>query len=279
VISIIIPAHNESQVIGSALSGLLPEIEWGAFEVVVVCNGCTDQTASIVRDISDKIICLEVKRPSKTNALNVGDAAAHYFPRVYMDADIKISGLEIKKMCRVLGDNQLLAVSPCMKMALAHASWVVRAYYAVWSSLPYCRAGLIGVGVYALSEEGRQRFGLFPDVVADDGYVRLQFNEHQRSAVAGVDAVVTAPARLSGLLKIKTRSRLGEYQLRAQFPSLFQNDNKQYGHAFRDMLKEHGLADVLAYVMVNIVARLRAKGQMRGEGTMRWERDESSRSL
>jgi len=49
MISIVVPAHNESSVIARTLS------RWGAnpaldeIGVVVVCNGCTDDTANVAR--------------------------------------------------------------------------------------------------------------------------------------------------------------------------------------------------------------------------------------
>jgi len=162
-------------------------------------------------------------------------------------------------------------------MRMSHSSWLVKAYYDVWSTLPYCRAGMIGVGVYALSEAGRDRFGDFPDIVADDGFVRLQFSDDERCAVVSVDSVVTAPSGLSGLIKIKTRSRLGEYELRSKFPALFQSDHKAYGTAVFGALKWGTLLQTMIYLCVNIITRIRAKAQLKSNKKMGWERDESSR--
>jgi len=279
MISIIIPAHNEEKVIGHCLAGLLPGIESGAFEVIVICNACSDSTSTIVTEFSDNITCIEVQKASKTHALNVGDTLAHGFPRVYMDADIRMASEDVIKLVDVLENRQFLAASPCMKMDMAHASWLVRAYYEVWGMLPYCRAGMIGVGVYALSEEGRARFDVFPDIVADDGYVRLLFSSEERGVVPGVMSVVRAPYDLDGLLKIKTRSRLGGYELREKYPHLFVYDDKDYSSAISNMLGSWRLwPKVLAYLFVNLLSRARAKAQMRRVGFSGWERDESSRS-
>lgn len=278
MISIVIPAHNEARVIQATLSGLLPGIESGEFEVTVICNACIDRTADVVRGISDRIDCLEVEKPSKTNALNIGDSRVHAFPRIYMDADIRLSHTDVLALAGALREGKRLAASPRMQMDLSRSSWVVRAYYDIWAQLPYCREGLIGVGVYALSEAGRARFGDFPEVIADDGYVRLQFAPQERGAVEGVFSIVTAPSHLAGLIKIKTRSRLGEYQLKARFPELYQNDNKDYAGAMTGLLFEwRSLPKVLVYILVNMVARLRAGIQLKRAGKVEWERDETSR--
>jgi len=279
MISIIIPAHNEEKVIGHCLTGLLPGIESGVFEVIVVCNACSDRTASIVHDISGKIRCIEVDKASKAHALNIGDAAAQGFPRAYMDSDVRMTSEDVMKMTDTLETGQLLAASPCMKMDMAHATWLVRAYYEIWGALPYCRAGMIGVGVYALSEEGRARFDEFPDIVADDGYIRLLFSSDERGVVPGVISVVRAPYNLGGLLKIKTRSRLGGYELRKKYPHLLEHDDKDYSSAISGMLGSWRLwPKVLAYLFVNLLSRARAKSHARRSGFSGWERDESSRS-
>ena len=278
MISIVIPAHNEARTIQATLSGLLPGIKSGEFEVVVVCNGCSDRTADVVRAVSDRIDCVDVEIPSKTHALNVGDSRTHRFPRIYMDADIRMAYNDLLTLAGALGEGKLLAVSPRMQMDLSSSSWVVRAYYDIWSQLPYCREGLIGVGVYALSEVGRSRFGEFPDIIADDGYVRLQFTPEERGAVDGVFSIVTAPSHLVGLIKIKTRSRLGEYELKARFPELYKNDSKDYAGAMTRLLCDwRSLPKVLMYVLINVVARLRAGIQLKRAGKVEWERDETSR--
>ena len=279
MVSIIIPAHNEEKVIRYCLAGLLSGIESDAFEEIVVCNACSDRTASIVHEISEKIKCIEVDKASKTHALNVGDTAAHGFPRVYMDADVRMASKDVMKMADARETGSLMAASPCMKMDMAHASWLVREYYEIWAALPYCRAGMIGVGVYALSEEGRARFDKFPDIIADDGYIRLLFASDERGLVPGVISVVRAPYNLSGLLKIKTRSRLGGYELRKKYPHLFEHDDKDYSSVFSDMMGSWRLwPKVLAYLFVNLLSRMRAQSHARRIGFSGWERDESSRT-
>ena len=45
-------------------------------------------------------------------------------------------------------------------------------------------SSLWGAGVYGLSEEGRSRFGDYPDVVAEDLYVDQHFDEHEIEIVS-----------------------------------------------------------------------------------------------
>ena len=57
--------------------------------------------------------------------------------------------------------------------------------------------------------------------------------------VADALSTVTAPAVFVDLIKIKTRSRLGVFQLRDRFPELFlrEQKTKNYGQAIGGILK------------------------------------------
>ena len=49
-VSVVIPAHDEEAVIERCLGTLLADARAGEVEVVVVCNGCTDDTAARAHD-------------------------------------------------------------------------------------------------------------------------------------------------------------------------------------------------------------------------------------
>lgn len=280
MISVIIPAQNEEKVISASLKELAPGSVTGEFEIIVVCNGCTDNTAQVVATFGSAVRCIETHQPGKSNALNLGDAIASGFPRIYQDADVVLNTDAVRKISNVLQQKHFLAAAPQMRMDLANASWAVRAYYQVWQLLPYVKEGLIGAGVYALSEEGRRRFNTFPSVIADDGYIRALFKTQERTVLNSCHSLVRAPANLNGLIKIKTRSRLGGFELKEKFPELMQNEEKNYGCAVFGLLGQINLwPKCIIYLYVNLLARLRAQKHARDYGFSGWERDESSRHL
>jgi glycosyltransferase involved in cell wall biosynthesis len=280
MVSIIIPAHNEANVIAITLNSLIHGVSNGKIEVVVVCNGCSDSTTDIVKKYGDDVQCIETSIPSKTNALNLGDEAANFYPRIYLDADIVLSVEAVLDLEKALADGRYLAASTAMKMDFGKTSWWVRSYYDVWQQLSYVKEGMVGVGVYALSEKGRGRFGKFPDVIADDGFVRASFTKKERVSVDHVYSIVRAPANLASLVKIKTRSRLGRYELALKYPKLLDNEEKKYGWAFVSLLRqERNWLKILVYGGVNVLTRLRAKKQLKQRGFSGWERDLSSREL
>ncbi len=277
--SIVIPAHDEAAVIEQALLSLLGQVAEGD-EIIVVCNGCHDDTAAIARRFEPRVTVVDTPVPSKTGALNLGDRRATSFPRVYMDADVTLGAGAVAKIARSLADGPWLAVSPDPVMDVRASGWAVRAYYEIWLSLPYCRSGMIGAGVYALSEAGRKRFGEFPDLIADDGYVRALFHEGERGRVLGAQSHVRAPRNMASLLKIKIRSRLGGMELARRFPELAGNEVKDYRGALRGLLRVPlNWPKVAVYLYVNVLSRLLAARRLKNLAGYRWEKDVSSRQV
>ena len=56
----------------------------------------------------------------------------------------------------------------------------MRQHYRIWELTDYRRTGHIGSGVYALSADGRRRFGRWPQVIADDRFVQQLFLPAER---------------------------------------------------------------------------------------------------
>ena len=275
--SIILPAYNEARVIERSLSTLLRQVA-PEDEIIVACNGCIDETADIARRYAPQVTVIDLPQASKVLALNAGDRAAKSFPRIFMDADVQLAEGSLHALKQAFDDPHLLALSPDVAMDFNGTSWFVRAYYDVWLSLPYCRTGLVGAGVYALSERGRARFGEFPDLIADDGFVRSLFSDAERSMVRQATSVVRAPRTLGWLVKIKTRSRLGGLQLAQRFPELVAAQQHDYSGAFLPWIKNPLSWPKLAvYFYVNLLTRLLAKQKLRCLDQYRWQTDASAR--
>lgn len=212
-ISIVIPAHNEAQVIERGLRALFDGAPAGSLDVVVVCNGCVDGTADVARRFGSHVRVIELSTASKSAALNAGDQVAAHFPRFYVDADVVVSGGDLHRVAAVLRDGDALAASPGLRVDTTSSSWGVRRYYRFWQTLPQIAEDLSGRGVYGTSEEGRQLFGLFPDVIADDLYFRSRFPRDRRRSVPGTHATVFAPRTLRGLVRRRVRVQAGNAQL------------------------------------------------------------------
>jgi glycosyltransferase involved in cell wall biosynthesis len=279
-VSVVIAAHNEEAVLGRCLDALVDGAGPNELEVVVVCNGCTDRTADVARAYGEQVHVVETPTASKTAALNLGDAVVSGFPRFYVDADVALPLTSLRLVAAPLARGDALAAAPAMEIVLRGSSLAVRAYYGIWTRLPYVREGMIGVGVYALSEEGRGRFGEFPEIIADDGYVRMLFDPGERVSVGDAPVRVYGPERFSDLVRIKTRSRLGRHELRQRFPDLVARERttKSYGAALRSIVVRPWLWPAATiYAAVQLRSRRRARGQFAAIADYVWERDQSSR--
>jgi glycosyltransferase involved in cell wall biosynthesis len=279
--SVIVPAHNEAQVIEAGLRSMTQGFGPDELEIIVVCNGCRDDTARLARGFGPIVKVIETDVASKSHALNLGDQAALGMPRLYVDADVVLTPAGLRAIVEVLESGAALAAAPTVEtVILEGTSLTVRQFYRVWMSLPYVNEGMVGAGVYALSREGRARFGAFPSIIADDGYIRLLFRHGERVKVAAAVCKVRAPKTLGDLIKIKTRSRLGVLELAQTFPELYQQSqrNKGYAAALGFILARPSLYLGLApYLWVTLYSKMRAKRQAKTLGQYAWERDNSSR--
>lgn len=270
MISVVIPAHNESLVIGSLLDRLEPGARSGEIEVVVVANGCRDDTAGVAGVYTATVI--DLPDGSKIAALEAGDAAASHFPRFYVDADISIGGDDLLEMSSALAAGTL-AISPQLQLDLSGANWAVRSYHRIWMDLPSVVHSLAGRGCFGLSAEGRSRWEKWPGVVADDQFVNQQFSDSEKVVHPSIGSEVRLPANLRNLVSRKRRSQRGNVELEAGGPAKVTSTTAWMGVVRRDPRR---LIDVPIYVGITLLVRLLAWRDRRGGGAV-WNADTSSR--
>jgi glycosyltransferase involved in cell wall biosynthesis len=83
-ISIIIPAHNEQAYLKRTLAAINRQ-KYPECEVIVVANGCTDQTADVARQHCDRLVVLSQKGLGV--ARNLGARMARGDLLIFLDAD------------------------------------------------------------------------------------------------------------------------------------------------------------------------------------------------
>ena len=277
MISIVVPAHNESAVIARTLKPWVDGPGSEDISVVVVCNGCTDETASNARRCGPTVRVIESEIASKTHALNLGDQASYSFPRIYIDADILITLDAIRALTRRLERGDVLVVAPTPDIDLTGCSRLVRLYFSIRSRLPSACQGIGGSGVYALSEAGRRRFAQFPDVIADDTYVRRQFKPEERETLTSAKSTVFPARTVRQLIAVRSRAYAGNLELARRFPELSVNKGQTNNRTLIGLLKEPRLWPGLSiYCYVNTVARFKAIARSRAKAPT-WQRDDTSR--
>ena len=210
-VSIVIAAHNEEFVITRCLDALTEGTQPGEFEVIVVCNGCSDATAELAARACPDAKILDLLVASKVAALNAGDEVATRFPRLYIDADVEVPSAAIRAAARELAAGTYLCVGPALQFEVEGRPWVVRKFYEVWQQLPYLQDEVVGNGAYGMSAEGRARFGAFPEIIADDQFVLQQFTGAERHALRDHPALVHTPRTVLDLVR-HPRSRLPRHE-------------------------------------------------------------------
>ncbi len=282
--SVVIPAHDEAAVIQRTLDALFTGIEPGELETVVVCNGCTDDTALVARASDHPVRVVELEGASKPAALRRGDAEARAYPRLYLDADVSLPGSAARLVLERLRSGAL-AARPPVRYEVSGASAPVRRYYRARSRVPAVLGSLWGAGVYGLSAAGRSRFGDFPDVVADDLWVDRLFGDEEVEIVDCCPVVVRVPRRSRDLVRVLARAYRGKREkttapdLRDRAPGTVTSTLRELGHAA--LAGPAAALDAATYAAFAAGARLTMALPHRGGAAfaaVRWERDASSRT-
>ena len=281
VVSVIIPAHNEASVIGRLLSGMLAGAAPNEFEVWVVANGCTDDTAEIAATF-DGVKVLITPQAGKHAAMRLADEHAEGFPRLYVDADVELGSRDVRALAAALDEPGVVAVGPSRAMPAERLPWTVRWFYDVWEELPVVRAGLFGRGVVALSREGCERLRALPPLLGDDLAASLLFEPEQRRVVPEATVVVHPPRKLGALLKIRTRALISTLQA-GDDPALASASGSARTSLsdLRAIVSAAPLRNgpkVLWFLAVTVATKVRARRAVRAKDFRTWQRDDTSRA-
>lgn len=273
--SVVVPAHNESAGLRGNLTALLDGVPAGTFEVVVVCNGCTDDTATVARSVPG-VRVLETDSASKALAVELGNAATAVCPRIHLDADVRLHGPDALRLVGAVGEPGVHAAGPSREVPSAASSWPVRAYYRVWENLPAVRSGLFGRGAFCLSAEGQARVDALAKLLNDDLVVSEAFAPEERRIVADACVVVQPPRTVADLVRRRTRVATGNHQAD-------QHAARHASTSLSDLIKL-GLRQptvgirVPVFLTITVIARWLSRRAVRAGDYTTWLRDESSRA-
>jgi hypothetical protein len=251
----------------------MPELD-----VIVVANGCTDDTVSVAASFGPQVRVLSLPGASKHAALAAGDRAASGFPRVYVDADVELRTEDVQALAKALREPGTLVAAPSRVIRLAGSPWTVRWFYDVWSRLPEVRQGLFARGVIAVDRAGHERIAGLPPLLADDLAASLAFGCHERRIVAGAWVVIHPPRTFADLLRRRVRAAQGVRQIEETDQAPPAAARTRVPDLVAIVRAEPRIAPRVAFfLIVAAAARLRARRLLaRGDFTT-WLRDESSR--
>jgi cellulose synthase/poly-beta-1,6-N-acetylglucosamine synthase-like glycosyltransferase/peptidoglycan/xylan/chitin deacetylase (PgdA/CDA1 family) len=225
VVSVIIPAFNEQNVIAATVTGILAST-YRDLEIIVVDDGSTDDTFGLLtREFGDhpKLQLLRIPNGGKANALNVGLAKATGDVIVALDADTQFNRDTIARLVRWFDDPTVGAVAGNAKVG-NRINMITR-----WQALEYIvaqnleRRALAALGtltvvpgaVGAWRKSAMQALGGFPaDTVAEDQDLTIAMQKAGYRVLFDSSAIAwtEAPTTFRGLAKQRFRWAYGTLQ-------------------------------------------------------------------
>lgn len=275
---VIIPAHNEENLI---LNTIKPYLSYAGVKicVIVVCNGCTDSTYEKVKSLSNDIQVFDLLEGSKIAAINYAyDKIRNICKNVLVqDADVLIDVESIESLLHFIAiSKDYTFASSVPYIDLDGASFFVKEYYDFLRKTPSFKIGMVSSGCYLLSNDAIKKVFPFPNVIADDGYVKAKLLDCNLSVITECKSVVLAPKNVMSLIKIKTRSKLGNIQLKKFFSLTPSKNNNSLISLIYAAIKYKKLLGLLVYIFITIVCKFRAEFKLK-KSDLTWERDNSTR--
>jgi glycosyltransferase involved in cell wall biosynthesis len=277
VVSVIVPAHNEASSIGRLLKALTRGCTPGELDIVVVCNGCSDETATVASGFAPLVRVVETTVASKRIAQQLGDQASLVFPRAYVDADVVLAREDLRRLVEALARPGIMATAPRRRLRTDRSGVLVRAYYRVWERLPHVREGLFGRGVLVVSEAGYERVSSVPAVLSDDLAMAEAFAASETRVVLEAEVEIIAPRNTRDLVRRRLRVTSGNAQ--ADQLGLRRPSSRTSPQDLTRLIRAEPrlISSVLVFASITLVARLRSRHQIRAGDFTTWQRDESSR--
>ncbi|MEM6587048.1 MAG: glycosyltransferase family 2 protein [Pseudomonadota bacterium] len=273
-VSVIVPANNEEAYIGACLEALRGQ-QMGNLrgEVIVAANACDDGTVEVAECGRSALEArgwilrvLNLPEPGKVGAFNAADQLAVGDILIYLDADVVMEPDMIAALHTQLAVPGPRYASGVLRVARAK-SWVTRRFATTWQRLPFMVTNVQGAGLFAVNRAGRARWGTFPDIIADDAYVRLLFAPDERVKVspAYIWPLVEGFRRL---VRVRRRQDAGVQEIAVKFPGILANESKPPMRVMDHlMLLARIPVSYLVYVSVMLAVKLgprNASGWTRG---------------
>ncbi len=222
-VSVIVPAYNEKEGIEAAVQSLAGG-DYPHIEVVVVDDGSTDGTASLVEQMRlPNVRVVRVPNGGKSNALNTGIALARHDLIVTVDGDTIFEPDSIRNLVQPFADPSVGAIAGNVKVgnrekmvaAWQHIEYVIgfnldRRLYEVLGIMPTVPGAIGAFRREALAQVG----GISDETLAEDTDVTMAMLRQGWRVVYTEDAKAwtEAPATLEQLYRQRYRWSYGTMQ-------------------------------------------------------------------
>jgi dTDP-4-dehydrorhamnose reductase len=256
-LTVIIPVYNGARFLPATLRALSQQIQPG-MRVVVVPNGCRDDSAAVARrELATHMPghdthVVELAQGSRNGALNAGDALASG-TRVMLDQDALLGPGALAALARAIDRGAHFATGRLAWGGVA--TWPVRLALSAWSEMPYVKHSPVSAGLYAFSSTARDRFDRFPLNLPDDKWVRLLCPRAERRRLEEVVYTVNQPGNFAELVAARRRYAKSNHQLAAVCPELLQRDGKKSDGLIALALRPDLWPGISMLTMAEVMAR------------------------
>ena len=282
-VTVVIAAHNEEASIARKLDSVLASRYGAAMDVVVVTDGCTDATVSVVSAYAHRgVRLLELPRVGKHGALNAAVATSRADVLVFTDANGELAGDAVAELVRPFADPEVGGVAGDQRYRDGGADDGVadgeRSYWSFDRRLKRAesRGGSVVSATGALYAVRRELFQPVVEGVTDDFYVSTGVVAAGRRLVFAEDAVVYEPAASSAAAEYGRKVRVMTRGLQGVVERRELLDPRRTGY-YAVQLAAHKVLRRLMFVPLGVMAvtsvlaarrspllRLLAAGQLAG---------------
>lgn len=212
---IIVPVRNEALLLPQTVAKLLAATKGDRVRIIWVCNGCNDDSATVIRRFAgSQAEIIELELPSKIAALQAGDdCLGNLFPRLYHDADTWLQPGAPARLIQPLLSGEADLVSPGLCFDTAGASHISALIGACWLALPHGRTATFSA-VLAVSAAGRGLWDAWPEITGDDIFVSAMVPDNRKKIVAEIVATTSMPKNFAGWVRMRARWLQGEAELK-----------------------------------------------------------------
>lgn len=253
---IIVPLRNEAAMLPATVPKLLAATKGDSARIVWVCNGCSDDSAALIRRLGGPAAeVIELARPGKTAALQAGDEAlGTLFPRLYLDADTWLHPGDPARLVQPILSGAADLVAPRLRFDTAGASVLSARIGACWMSLPHARTAAFSNAI-GLSAEARALWDRWPEITGDDIFVSAKVPAHRKLIIPEAMATISMPKTFAGWVRMRARWLKGEAEL-ARLGLVPPRPAHQRSSLLRQMARPDTAIGAWALVTARILARM-----------------------
>ena len=253
---IIVPLRNEAAMLPVTVPKLLAATAGAGARIVWVCNGCTDDSAAVIRRLAGPVAeVIELAQPGKTAALQAGDEAlGPLFPRLYLDADTWLNPGDPARLMQPLLSGAADLVAPRLRFDTMKASALSARIGACWMSLPHARTAAFS-NAMGLSAAARALWDCWPDITGDDIFVSAKVPAHRKLIIPEAMATISMPKTFSGWVRMRARWLKGEAEL-ARLGIVPPRPAGQRSSLLRQMARTDTALGAWAFVAARIFAQM-----------------------